>query len=170
MRVGTVGFCADSSFLSRAVRWITRGDWSHTFIVAGHVGGVEVVIEADRGEVRLSRLDQYMTGYTTMFFEPVDGVMDIGAGICTAMSHLTVRYGFMQVIGIAVVLTLRRMTGLSIPNPFRSGDICSELDLRFLGAADPAGPWSGMDPDTTTPEDVFEYLRLSDRFMWPGMA
>lgn len=158
MITGAVGFSADDSIVSRAIRWITRSEWSHVFLVAGEFHGTTLVLEATASGVGLHRFDDYLSKkYRIEIWMLAPENPDSKAverGIHAAMRVLGQPYPWMQLAGMGLVIAARRLLGLKIRNPFRRWDVCSEILLRHLRESDPQGPWSWMDKDTTSPEMI----------------
>lgn len=65
-------------------------------------------------------------------------------------------YGYGQVLGIGLLKLARKMGCKSLKNPFKSGNICSELAAQVLEII---GKKIDMDYNLVTPSDIYRFLK-----------
>lgn len=164
---GAIGFCRKKdSFISKAIRWFTRSDWSHTYII--YQDNPEVlVVEAGTFQVQLTPITKYeSTKYSNVFFVPrhVD-VSLIERGVKKVREKIEATYGWLQILGFIPVVIAKRLLFMKISNPARAGVICSELVLIYLRELEPGGPWDSMDRNAVSPEDLYQMLRNHPGFV-----
>ena len=152
MNKGTIGFSRNNSFVSKAIRWITRQKWSHTFVVLEYDEDVgdNKVIEASAGGIRINSFKAYRGGYTVHLCE-LPGV-DTEAGVSMAKSMLGRKYGYLKILGYIPVVLLRRI-GIPVENSVTKGVVCSELVSYFMAAATGDASWR-THASENTPGDV----------------
>lgn len=166
MMKGAIGFSRQKkNWLSKVIRWFTRSQWSHTFIIY-QVEPEILVAEAGTFEVKIVPITKYESRkYATTFFFPDHlPVTDIEIGIKRARADLEKPYGYLQILGFIPVVIAKRLLGLKIKNPMRGGMVCSELVLEYLRGADPMGRWMTLQKDSVSPEDIFEHLAAHTSF------
>lgn len=159
---GAIGFSRKKkSWISKIIRWFTRSEWSHTFIIYQDEPEI-LVAEAGTFEVVLVPITKYESAkYVTTFFFPDPekiGRDRIEAGISRARKNIEKTYGWLQLLGFVPVVIAKRLLGLKIKNPMRGGVVCSELVLECLRGMEPGTKWTLMQKDSVFPEDLFEEL------------
>jgi len=156
---GLIGFSGRRGiFLSRAIKWFTKSKWSHTFIVLDD----ELILEAGRYQVQITLYEKYMRDrYTITGFKPFITKETIETSLNNVIKRVGTSYGWLQIIGIAFVRGLKKI-GIGIRNPFRGGIICTELVHDYLERLGFDMPFA--DKDAISPEDLFNYLKVSDKF------
>jgi hypothetical protein len=157
---GTIGFCRErSSFISKAIRWFTRSQWSHTYIIY-QVDPEVLVLEAGKFQVQLIPITKYESSkYVNVYFTPglfLQGHVD--AGIAKAKEKIEATYGWLQIFGFLPVIVAKRLLGMKISNPSKGGIVCSELVLQYLRGLEPGGKWGSMDRNSVSPEDLYGEL------------
>jgi hypothetical protein len=163
---GTIGFSRKkANFISKVIRWFTRSQWSHTYIIYQDAPEI-LVVEAGTFTVQLVPITKYESAkYVNTFFVPRHVSVElVEAGIKKVQEKVEATYGWLQLIGFIPVVIARRLLGMTISNPARGGIICSELVLIYLREADPDGPWKDADRNAVSPEDIYEELLLSPLF------
>ncbi len=63
-------------------------------------------------------------------------------------------YGYLQILGIGIVRGAA-LLGITVSNPFKGGNICSELAARILVLIDPS---ISVDLDNTGPKKIYELV------------
>lgn len=163
---GTVGFCTKrANFISKVIRWFTRSRWSHTYVIR-QIDPDILVLEASTFQVQLVPITKYESKkFSNAFFRP-EGFKDadISCGLMKAEDKIETHYGWLQLLGNIPVIIVKRLFGLKIHNPSKGGVVCSELVLQYLRGLDPSGPWTSMDKDTVSPEDLYEILSTHPKF------
>jgi hypothetical protein len=157
----TLMFSTTNSWLSRIIRWATRSKVSHVSIGTS-MQGVPVVIEASGLGVRIYPRKRWAKSRTVV--AEARFYVDISDEIPYAIEFVGDRYDYAGLIGFLVVLPLRWL-GRKVKNPLGSSRafICSELPLR-LDREHRIPEWEGLDPETTTPEDLLRLCRIGHSF------
>jgi hypothetical protein len=157
---GTIGFCRKKAgFIAKVLRWFTRSDWSHTYIIC-QVDPEVLVLEAGRLKVQSIPITKYESSkYANVYFTPglfLQGRVD--AGIAKAKERIEATYGWLQILRFLPVITAKRLLGMKISNPSKGGTVRSELVLQYLRGLEPGGKWDGMDRNSVSPEDLYGEL------------
>lgn len=150
-----IGFSRKSHFFARAIRWFTASEFSHTYIrQIGH--GCDYVLEANHRGVNIQAYSVFLRDGASNIeeFRVMTDGLDEAWGR-TLIRRLNRRYSYMQIIGDAIVIALGR-AGIRTRNPFAEPrrDVCSELVLAWLRAADAPG-LDGLELATVTPEALY---------------
>jgi hypothetical protein len=164
--VPVVGFSTTNLFISRAIRWLTRSNFSHAwFEYPDHDMGGRWILEAGAGGVARVPLVHATPGWINIKrFALRDG--DLWPALRAAAQLCGDKYGYLQAGGLGVMALLRRM-GYRIRNPFadRRKAVCSELVAVGLQALQlpQTAQW---DHESMTPDDLYEYcLSKSELFV-----
>ena len=155
-------------FVAKCIRFFTKSQWSHTFCVTMDDELLGPIVE-EAGPVGVvnASIDSYIDGpYFFKLWTVKASADQIDAGIMRVFPMLNKSYGYAMLLGFILVWLWYKITLRKINNPFRGGIICSELVLEYLKAIFPDNEeLKGMDRDTTSPEDVYEFvLRNPDLF------
>lgn len=153
-----IGFSTSNSFISRAIRWFTKSQASHVFLlIEDGFFGVSVVMEATQGGFRVVPFEHYVSGSTKLvrIIEPRTPIDD---GVKKAVEWLGAHYDYGGLFGMAIVM-LGRWLRRKWQNPWQStrAMFCSEAVVYVLQVSG----YSGADkliPSTTSPEDLLEFL------------
>ncbi len=141
IRVGDVWSVRSKGWLGRAIRFFSKGRWSHSGIVYCEQGGKLYTLEAletIRRQLLLEYRDAFLEGRLAVFRPNVSPkVRDRALALIGTREGGA--YGWLSTAFLAVVLPLNRILkrmGIDrqIPNPFRRALKCSELVLEFLVA------------------------------------
>lgn len=163
--LGSIGFETDRhSFISKAIRWITRSKWSHVFIVGpiNSVSAKREILEADWQGVHIAFLDKYKAEHVKVQIYRVEVDPKIrNEAFSKCLDMIGKRYGFLQLLGFIPVVILGRL-GIRIKNPITSGTVCSELALRYLTSLGISAKFTMLDKDATSPEDLFKLLEADN--------
>jgi hypothetical protein len=166
MMKGTIGFCRKKAgLLSKVIRWFTRSDWSHTYIIYQDTPEI-LVAEAGTCQVQLVPITKYESSkYANVFFVPrhVD-VSLIENGTKKVRGKIETTYGWLQILGFIPMVIARRLLFMKIPNPARAGIICSELVLLYLRELEPGYLWDSLDRNAVSPEDLYKMLLIHPGF------
>jgi hypothetical protein len=73
-----------------------------------------------------------------------------------------VQYGYLQLVGFAIQIGLRKL-GIKSKNQIKLGAICSEVVWFYLQRLDP-DLFAKMDRDTVAPSDLYRVVTESGRF------
>ena len=160
---GTVGFSASNSWISKIIRWFRQSNVSHTFIIINR-GDRLFVMEAGKRQVQIASYDKHYAknkGYVELYKPEVDDTT-INKAIDDMMPYLERGYGYLQLVGFALVSLLQRI-GINIDNPIGTGIICSELVREYLlklGFEE----YRKLDRDTTAPDNLLALIKKSKKF------
>jgi hypothetical protein len=165
--LGAIGFETDrASWISKIIRFFTRSQWSHVFIVAAEdlVTGKREILEADWQGIQKAFLDKYQGKHIKVALYQVNLPLTQRIDALAACMTLVGRsYGYLQLVGLALILPLR-WVGIYKTNPISSGRVCSELALRYLQQLEVDYRFEQMDRDSTTPQDLFAIIEEHEAF------
>jgi hypothetical protein len=169
---GAVAFSTfKSSWLSRAIRWFTEYEFSHSFIIADVCDPDSFqreriyILEAGKREVSFNQLNSYEKPDARYEIWMPKGVSaeDIDRALYrTERVFLGKQYGYLQLVGFALVIALRKI-GIRIKNPLKLGAICSEVDWYYCKQIKPEF-FGRFDRDTVSPRDLREFVLHSGEF------
>jgi hypothetical protein len=145
-------FTADNSWVSKAIRFITRGKTSHAALTSS-IGGVPVLIHASIGGVQVTPRRKWLRSNRAVAeFVPASGE---GFDLGLAARALGERYDYVSLLGFIPVLIARRI-GARIRNPFARSNatVCSEFVVRAAAGQGRLQALIGLDPERTTPQDL----------------
>lgn len=153
-----VGFSRSESIIGKVIRWFTKSEVNHTFIVFT-LGGYEWVLEASWFGVYIIPYERYVLhANVTHLFEIEDAKLNdmamlrfIGAG-----------YDYAGLVGMAWVM-LGRALRKTWRNPWQStkASFCSEMVASLLIEAKHPGA-KELDPRATSPEDLLRILEKTN--------
>jgi len=164
----TLIFATTGALLSRIIRAFTRSTVSHVAIGTS-MQGVPVVIEASGWGVRIFPRKRWERSREVV--AEARFYVDISGEIPYAIEFVGDRYDYVGLLGYLIVMPLRWL-GKKIRNPLGNprAFVCSELPLR-LDREHRIPEWEGLDPETTTPEDLLRLCRIGHSFaMLPTTA
>jgi MYXO-CTERM domain-containing protein len=155
-----IGFSTTDAILSRLVRWLTRSQVSHAFLVYFDVDfDREMVMEAVGAGFRIVPLDKFATH--NRIVEIVTPRHSIDEGLRAAVEWLGESYDAPGLVGMAVLLAFRalRRRTRTMRNLIASPRalFCSEAVARACLAC--RYPGFDRDPETTTPQDLYAFFR-----------
>lgn len=154
----TIGFSASTGIVSKVIRWFTRGRVSHAYATYYSETLQDVfVIEATFWGYKLTPHAKWIKSN-----KPVGEFKckkDLTPGLRHVAKWLGGTYDFWSALGLAA----RRWFGKWYRNPFKDPKKlhCSEavtMLLRYVGLAEE------MDPESTTPEDLYDYCLNNTEF------
>lgn len=159
---GDIFFSASNSWISKAIRWFTKSNVSHTGIIINNQKR-KLVLEAATRQVHITTYDKhYKKGYIEIYRPKIDEKMVDKAIDCVISKHLEKPYGYLQLLGFAIVCLLKRI-GIKIKNPLKMHSICSEVSRdygAFLPLSEKAKQeFAKLDPDTTSPDDLRNVIK-----------
>jgi hypothetical protein len=152
-----VVFTASPSFVSRAIRWVSKGRVSHVFLQhPSETWGGEWATEATWPMV-LQRPAERARHNIVKEFECTFGIK---AGMHKCRNEVGKWYAFEGFFLIGWWLLLQRLLKRKIRHPFSStkGDLCMELIIKIFKASPKlAEAAKELDPDYTTPEQLLQF-------------
>lgn len=153
----SIGFSTSNNPISRFIRWVTKSQVSHTWLLVDFLD-MPVVLEAGiRGfyptPASVFWKKNKVVCVSTVDFPLDDGLHAIGKWLGT-------KYDVAGLIGgMAVVAGRWLKRKWNNPVEGASALFCSEVVVRMLQAAEFPGA-DTLDPDDTTPEDLLDFLRV----------
>ncbi len=66
MKTGDILFCAGSKFLSKAIRFVTKSEWSHTALFI-EIWGEPYIIDAQKNGINVKPFDKWKAEYNYKF-------------------------------------------------------------------------------------------------------
>lgn len=169
---GAVAFSTNKrSWISKLIRWFTQYPFSHSFVITDICDPDSFqreriyIMEAGKREVSFNQLSHYENTDTCYEIWMPRGVTeaDIDRALYrTERVFLGKRYGYLQLVGFALVIALSKV-GIHIKNPIKLGAICSEVDWYYCKQIKP-GFFNRFDRDTVSPRDLREFIRHSGEF------
>lgn len=158
----TIGFSTTNKFMSRVIRWATRGKVSHAW-VSFHDKCLDTyfVMQAETWGYELRTWDRWKKENILMAeFEPS---VDISQSVTwMARTSLGKKYDWTS----AFFSGIRRWIGKWIKGRFKSPKrlMCSESVIRILLHSEVSG-FSGLDPETTSPSSLLSKCLDNDEEM-----
>jgi hypothetical protein len=155
-----IGFSNSNSLVSRIIRFFSRSNISHTWLlIQDLVGDVDLVMEAVPGGFHIITFEKFMTENSVI------EVIDIGENyseksISRAFGWMGRRYDYLIFLGMLYVIS-GRFFGKKLKNPFGSRAInCVESIVYFLRSNQFPGA-DELDPGSMTPHDLYVFLKNS---------
>ena len=161
-----IGFGASDSLRSKLIRWATASDWSHVWVEYPSTcwGGQWAAHSTEYGVVK-EQCERVRTRYDRTYIFEVKG-FDITNGMKECGHLLGRRYDF-KVIWNALLLVVHRATKWKWLWSLASRDIsrltCSEFVATVMKRAG-LSEAKGLDPEFTTPGDLFKLCKASKTF------
>jgi len=151
---GAIGFSARSNPLSWLIRWATRSEWSHVFIVLSkEIGPTARILHASGFSVHESDLEPYLQPGAKVAIYQVGGTEEqVEKAIGYAQGFEGESYGWFQLLTFIPALLFR-----GIRNPSSKGVVCSELAWRYANALNLPGI-AMLDRDTVSPGQMFQFF------------
>lgn len=153
-----VGFSKSGSLISKLVRFFSRSDISHTWLLLEDlVGGIDLVMEAVPGGFHIITYERFVRE------NQVIDVVDLNttyseSSLRRAFGWMGKRYDYLTVFGMMWVL-FGRFFGKKWKNPLSSKSIdCVESIVYFLRSNN-AGRAHEIDPGSMTPKDLYDHLK-----------
>lgn len=150
-----VGFSTTNAILSRFIRWVTKSEVSHTFLVFDLYGRAWV-LEAGFFGVTMLPVDKFQKDNIIKTMAAIPEIGD--EHIAKAMDDLGDRYDFGGLLGSAVVI-VGRWFKRKWKNPWQDSKamFCSEFVVTILQEAHfPDAEL--LEPSETTPQDLQDFL------------
>lgn len=155
-----VVFTTSTSWLSRAIRWVTGGEVSHVGLVLDFFS-TPVVLHASVGGVEIDKLSTFLKSRTVVAV--YRSQTSLLPELSRAVQHIDEQYDYVGLLGYLVSEVFRRV-GMFVRNPLARPDalVCSEfLALAFGLKA----------PENVTPQDLYDFIRVWPKFVevtsWP---
>lgn len=167
MHMGDIAFShpRKMGFYSKAVRYLTKSNWSHCFIGIADFYDAPAVLESDLKCQVVDFYSEYVTKNKDVYeiWRPIKASQEL-IRISTKQCYLNYAgetYGFLQIPWFAVrsILKWLKINHLS-KNWFPDGIICSELVIEYLLFLDPEyyEAFKGLTPNETSPEDIYQIV------------
>jgi hypothetical protein len=156
-------FSTSNAWYSRLIRKCMGSAVSHVMLQF-EVFEEPILLHADFGGVQFTpraRFEQHNT--IVAEYELLNTIPK--ENIAVAIAHLNERYDYVGLLGYAWVLMLQRWFPNRRPvlNPLASSHavVCSEFVARFDYHGAVVSTFKGMDPETTTPDDLLKALDIA---------
>jgi hypothetical protein len=169
MKRGTIAFSSCNMLVSRIIRWLTGGKFSHVFIVLDGTPDPTVgdfkVLEASWDGVVITSISKFRKGYTVELatLDKIESSkIDLAITACTLM--LGKPYGFGQMFAMIPAVIARRL-GYKWKNAVVDGLVCSELVSKYIGFL-MNNAFFLKKEDEVTPEDIYEYVKGMPGVTW----
>jgi len=160
---GCIGFSAiKGSFISKIIRWFTKSQWSHTFVIYKWIEGDylnSLVIEAGDFELTIVPFNKYIKeGVTVEIYKPKN-LKNKKQALNNLLLKCGTVYGYLQLIGFAIVILLRKWFGIKRKsNIFGYGIICSESVSDYLIDLGYKDIIENKSLQLISPEDVYRFV------------
>lgn len=166
-----IGFSTTDALLSRLVRWLTRSEVSHAFLVYFDVDfDRDMVMEAAGAGFRIVPLDKFARH--NRIVEIVTPRHPIDEGLKAAVDWLGEGYDAPGLVGMGFLLAFRalRRRTRRVRNLIasRRALFCSEAVARACRAC--RYPGFDRDPETTTPQDLYAFFQAEAAKVQPVCA
>lgn len=147
-----IGFTHGNGIFARLIRKFTNSNWSHCYIVLDQTFNEDpLIFEASfKGGVKLNFLSNKELG---PLFE-IRGTPTLEP----FYRYFGKNYGYLQILGFVVA----KVFGLK-KNPIKGDVVCSEVVFRFL-TENGFKEFDHLDPNSATPEDIFQIVSTSRNF------
>ena len=156
-----IGFSTSSHLFSKLIRILTKSKASHAYFRFG-IDNEEVVCHANGTGVNFDYYKTFIKKNSVVKeYELLLTQENEKKVIAYVISQLDKPYDKLAVVGFAWVL-INKAFGRKIKNPIRnkSAYFCSELTLEALKIVNFKG-LDSLDRETTTPEDLMEFMDKS---------
>ena len=151
-----VGFSTSSAWYSRCIRWFTKAQCSHAFLISQALG---VVVSIEEGTFGYGiRTLSNMESSGSRVVQVLETSVDLDEAVAKSFQWLGSRYDYAGLIGMSWVM-LCRWLGKKVRNPLASSHsmFCSESVTRVLQLAKYPGA-DALDPSSTDPETLRKFL------------
>lgn len=169
MKRGTIAFSTCNALVSRIIRWITGGKFSHVFIVLDSTPDPTVgdykILEASWSGVMITSIEKYRKGYEVelVTLEKIDpSKTDLAITSCTLL--LGQPYGYGQMLAMIPVVIAKKL-GCRWRNAVVDGVVCSELVSKYIGFI-MNNQFFLKKEDEVTPEDIYKYVKGMPGVTW----
>lgn len=157
----SIGFSTNpKSWISRAIRWFTKSQYSHAFLVVTDVPGLgEFIVQADTGGVEVTSFHRFDFEKNPMLKQIVPHA-DLAPALRECMNLLNDSYDFAGLFGMVWVKLWWIIFKKRLKNVFhidRKAFFCSAFVTKVLQTA----KWPGADqlvPEETDPQQLADFL------------
>lgn len=158
----SIGFSTSDWWVSRAIRYVTRAEVSHTFFLLQENGPVgDLVLEAEWCGWKLSTPNALTRG-TTRVVKYVVPAVDLTSAVSDSLLWLDEKYNYPGLLGMLWVC-LGRILGKRWRNPLRNHNsmFCSEAAVYVLQGAGYPGA-AALDPQSVDPQALLDFLTAGE--------
>lgn len=157
---GLIGLSCDNSFVSKAVRYIRKSQYSHSFVVLGKLHDTDIIGDAGTFGIDLIPLSFRATKNYEIELWQISIPEDKVEVACKKILDLTsTRYGYFQMVGFAIKWVAEKLFDVKMKNPLTDGLVCSEYVYQFLKAAEYSYLEVALGPNDTAPDDIARAIR-----------
>lgn len=163
----TIGFSTTNKWISRIIRWITRGKVSHAWIAYDDFTlGLRMVMQAEAWAFEVRPWQRWIKENKWVAeFKLIDGSQH--AALRKRARDLGQKYDWMSGFWVGVSSWFKRWlkAGFSFrPSRTPKRLMCSEAVVRFLKDAGCASV-EGLDEELTSPAELYDTVRCSANFL-----
>jgi hypothetical protein len=153
-------------FKARVIKFVTRSNWSHSFLTAPDMLGHQMALESAGGGVSLCPFDKHYRnddtqGYRVYRFKVTQEMKD--EAISTLINELETSYGWLELPWFAW-RALNKFFGRDIRrqnNWSKIGTICSELVAQYISMCGHAYLFGQFGDGSVNAQDVYEICELN---------
>lgn len=159
----TLCFTRSDTWPSRAIRWFTRAQVSHS-LIGFEFEGAQFFLHASVGGVQVSPRAKFLAKNTLVAEYEI--VPDVSVGFRAALARLNEHYDYLSIVGWGAVILLWRWLKVRAHNPWQSPTamVCTELVLQLDMEAGKPGArvpeWQGLDPEATSPQELLDLMAV----------
>ena len=159
----TIAFTTKDSWVSRLIKWATRGSASHV-LIGTKVYGVDMFLHCSVGGVQMSTRDKWLKKNKLVHEYKV--MPNVRSGLQHAFSHLNEKYDYLALLGYAWIILAWRLLKVKWKNPLASskGMVCSEFVRHLDLNGDRITEWKDLDPERTHPKHLMDICESSSNF------
>lgn len=154
----SIVFTVSDSFVSKAIRWVTKSETSHVAI-GTEIFGVPVFMHSTVGGVQITPRERYLKNNRVVaeYVANVDVESKLRNNVMKVAEYLGEKYDYIGLVGYAILIFAWRLFRKKIKNPLASPTamVCSEFVVH-LNADGDIPEWDGLDPERTHPQELLE--------------
>ena len=159
----TIVFTKSNSWLSKVIRWFTKGRSSHVMI-GTRVHGIEMFLHATAGGIKFTPRPRELRGSSLVAEYKV--VPYVENGLRRAIEKVGDNYDYVGLVGYAIAIVFWRLLKKKIKNPLASSSsmVCSEFVCHLDRTGKMIPEFASLDPEVTHPEHLLKICESSERF------
>jgi hypothetical protein len=149
-----VVFTTSRSWYSAIIRWAQGSSASHVMLQFD-VFGQDLFMHASVGGIQFSPRERFLKSNRVVSEFEIQGEVP-RERIAQMIDHLNDSYDYVGLVGFAVTIGWRKITGRNTHNLLASHTamVCSEFVARLDPNGELIGSFAGLEPEITTPETL----------------